>query len=61
MSREAFPRRTPVSPPIVNRKMNPRVQTIDGVYFIFEPKIVASHLNTLIPVGTAITIVDAVK
>jgi hypothetical protein len=41
--------------------MNPSVHTIDGVYFIFDPKIVANHLNTLIPVGTAITIVEAVK
>ena len=45
----------------MNRKMNPSVHTIDGVYFIFDPKIVANHLNTLIPVGTAITIVEAVK
>jgi hypothetical protein len=41
--------------------MKPSVQTREGVKFIFEPKIVASHLNTLIPVGTAITIVAAVK
>ena len=61
MSREAFPNRTPVSPPIVNRKINPIVHTRDGVQFIFDPKIVASHLNTLIPVGTAITMVAAVK
>lgn len=61
MSSDAFPRSTPVSPPTVNRKINPRVHTIDGVYFILDPKTVASHLNTLIPVGTAITIVDAVK
>jgi hypothetical protein len=30
-------------------------------YFTFEPWIVANHLNTLMPVGTAIIIVAAVK
>jgi len=30
-------------------------------YLIFDPCRVASHLNTLIPVGTAIIIVAAVK
>lgn len=32
-----------------------------GSYLIREPKIVASHLKTLIPVGTAMIIVAAVK
>lgn len=46
---------------MVNRKINPRVQSIDVLYLIFDPWIVANHLNTLIPVGTAMIIVAAVK
>lgn len=61
MSSEAFARTIPVNPPIVNRKIKPKAQIIAGSYLICEPKIVASHLNTLIPVGTAIIIVAAVK
>lgn len=61
VSSDAFAKTMPVSPPIVNRKINPRAQTIGVSYLIREPKIVASHLNTLIPVGTAIIIVAAVK
>ena len=51
----------PVTPPVVNRKMNPRAHSIGAEYLILEPWIVANHLNTLIPVGTAIIIVAAVK
>jgi hypothetical protein len=51
----------PVTPPVVNRKINPRAHNIGVVYLIFVPCSVASHLNTLIPVGTAIIIVAAVK
>lgn len=54
-------RTIPVRPPVVNRKMNPRAQSIGSSYLIREPWIVANHLNTLIPVGTAIIIVAAVK
>lgn len=61
VSKEAFDKTIPVNPPIVNKKINPRAHTIAGSYLIREPKIVASHLNTLIPVGTAIIIVAAVK
>lgn len=61
MSSDELERQTPVSPPIVNRKINPRVHSIEHVYLILAPWIVASHLNTLIPVGTAIIIVAAVK
>lgn len=61
MSKEAFARIIPVSPPMVKRKINPIAHTIAGSYLMWEPKIVASHLNTLIPVGTAIIIVAAVK
>lgn len=61
MSREALARTTPVNPPIVNRKIKPRDHIIAGSYLMREPKIVANQLNTLIPVGTAIIIVAAVK
>jgi len=61
MSREEFAKHTPVRPPIVNRKIKPRVHNIDVLYLILDPWIVASHLNTLIPVGTAMIIVAAVK
>jgi len=52
---------TPVKPPIVNKKIKPRTHNITGCFIITEPKKVASHLKTLTPVGTAITIVAAVK
>lgn len=51
----------PVNPPVVKRKMKPRAQSMAGSYLIGAPWIVASQLNTLIPVGTAIIIVAAVK
>lgn len=51
----------PVSPPIVNRKINPKAHNIGSSNLIGFPQIVANHLNTLIPVGTAIIIVAAVK
>lgn len=51
----------PVTPPVVNRKMNPSAHSIGALYFTLDPCKVASHLNTLIPVGTAIIIVAAVK
>lgn len=53
--------RIPVSPPRVNRKINPSAQSIGVSYLTRDPWIVASHLNTLIPVGTAMIIVAAVK
>jgi len=51
----------PVSPPTVNKKTKPidqysGVSMEENVLFI-----VASHLNTLTPVGIAIIIVAAVK
>jgi hypothetical protein len=52
---------TPVTPPTVNKKINPRDQIIPGVNLTRLPYIVANHLNTLIPVGTAIIIVAEVK
>lgn len=61
MSSAEFDRIIPVTPPVVNRKINPRAQSIGVEYWMFVPCRVASHLNTLIPVGTAIIIVAAVK
>lgn len=61
MSKEALDRTIPVKPPIVNKKINPRAHIIGASYLIREPKIVANQLKTLIPVGTAIIIVAAVK
>lgn len=61
MSRDEFDKMIPVTPPVVNRKINPMAHSIGVVYLILDPCIVASQLNTLIPVGTAIIIVAAVK
>jgi len=51
----------PVNPPIVNKKINPKVQLIAGLNLMFAPFNVAIQLNTLIPVGIAIIIVIEVK
>lgn len=61
MSSAELDKMIPVTPPVVKRKMNPRAHSIGVVYLIFVPWSVASHLNTLIPVGTAIIMVAAVK
>jgi len=46
----------------VNRKIKPRENSIAGLSRLSEPPhLVAIQLNTLIPVGTAIIIVAAVK
>jgi hypothetical protein len=45
----------------VNKKINPIAHKIGASNFKGEPCIVANQLKTLIPVGTAITIVAAVK
>jgi len=52
---------TPVNPPIVNRAMNPIVNINGVVNLKLPPYNVAIHENILIPVGTAIIIVAAVK
>jgi len=61
MSREELARITPVKPPIVNKKINPRAQRREGELFNWDPCKVASQLKILIPVGTAIIIVAEVK
>jgi len=61
MSNEEFDNTIPVNPPTVNRKIKPNAQRIGASHFGLDPWIVASHLKTLIPVGTAMIIVAAVK
>lgn len=61
ISRDELAKTIPVRPPVVKRKINPKAHSIAGSYFTGAPWMVASHLNTLIPVGTAIIIVAAVK
>ena len=52
---------SPVKPPIENTKMKPQAKSI-GVSNVIEPfHIVAIQLNTLTPVGTAISIVVYMK
>lgn len=45
----------------MNRKINPRAHNIGVEYLMLDPWMVANQLNTLIPVGTAIIMVAAVK
>ena len=61
VSIEELANTTPVRPPTVNKKINPRDHKIPGLNEATLPYIVASHLNTLIPVGMAIIIVAEVK
>lgn len=61
MSRDEFDRTIPVRPPDVNRNTKPRAHTMGGEYSTLDPYMVAIQLNTLIPVGTAMIIVAAVK
>ena len=51
----------PVRPPKVNRNTKPRAHNIAASNDRALPFIVDNHLNTLTPVGTAITIVAEVK
>jgi hypothetical protein len=51
----------PVKPPKVKRTINPIANNIGVVKTIEPPNIVAIQLKILIPVGTAITIVAALK
>lgn len=51
----------PVSPPTVNKNKKPKIHNWSGANNIFLPLKDTNHLNTLIPVGTAIIIVAAVK
>jgi hypothetical protein len=57
----ALAKTTPVTPPIVNKKINANVNSIATLKRIRPPQIVASQLKILMPVGIAIIIVAAVK
>jgi hypothetical protein len=61
MSIPEFDKMMPVKPPKVNRNIKPLAKSIGVFKTIFPPNIVAIQLNILIPVGTAIIIVAAVK
>lgn len=61
MSSDELESITPVTPPVVNSAMKPRTHSIGVSYLMSVPWMVASQLNTLIPVGMAIIIVAAVK
>ena len=52
---------TPVTPPRVNRKMKPMAHSIGVLNSIEPPHIVAIQEKIFTPVGTAMTIVAAVK
>jgi len=61
ISIDALAKTTPLNPPIVNIMTNPNANNIEGVKCNDPPYIVANQLNILIPVGTAIINVAAVK
>jgi len=61
MSIPEFDKIIPVKPPKVNKKINPFANNIGVVSTMSPPNIVAIQLKILIPVGTAIIIVAAVK
>jgi hypothetical protein len=61
ISTPEFARTTPVTPPNVKRKIKPKANNIGAAILIEPCHIVASQEKTLIPVGTAIIIVAAVK
>lgn len=61
ISREELESIIPVKPPTVNKKIKPSAQSIGVSNLIRDPRIVANQLKILIPVGTAIIIVAAVK
>ena len=52
---------TPVNPPTVNKKINPKAQSKEGELLICVPCKVANQLKILIPVGTAMIMVADVK
>src|SRR3989442_3311922 len=61
MSIGMIARMSPVNPPMVNTKMKPTANSM-GVSKLIEPRhMVASQLNTLTPVGTAISTVAYMK
>ena len=61
MSIPALDNKIPVNPPTVNKKINPTANIIGVFNLKRPPHMVAIHEKILIPVGTAIIIVAAVK
>ena len=61
MSKVLFLRIIPVTPPTVNKKINPKIHREIGCQKRDVPTNLASQLKILIPVGTAIIIVAPVK
>jgi hypothetical protein len=61
ISNPALAKITPVTPPIVNKNKKPIANNIGVPMLIIPPAIVVNQLKILIPVGTAIIIVAAVK
>ena len=61
MSKDELDKIIPVSPPTVNRKINPNDHRRGVSKEICDPFKVANQLNTLTPVGIAMIIVAAVK
>ena len=61
ISREELAKTIPVNPPNVNKNTKPKAHINEGVKLSQNPWRVVNHLKTLIPVGTAITIVTVVK
>jgi len=53
-SRVLLARITPLTPPIVKRMISLLDHIVTPLILILTPSIVASQLNTLMPVGTAI-------
>lgn len=56
-----FANTTPVSPPTVNRKINPIAHKALELYSWSTPWKVLTHLKIFTPVGTAMIIVAVVK
>jgi hypothetical protein len=61
MSNEELDNTIPVNPPSVNKNTNPKDHNKGPSHCNTDPCKVAIQLKILIPVGTAITIVAAVK
>ena len=57
----ALARSTPVTPPTTNSQMKPIAYIIGALNSIEPPHMVASQLKILMPVGTAMISVAAVK
>lgn len=61
ISKPALASTTPVTPPTVNKNINDSTKYSGVLRIKSPPQRVANQLKTLIPVGTAIIIVAAVK